>query len=190
MVKSFSVKTLFSNEDLSFLSDNFGLRRWSDDELSSSMQAAFNDYILASLAELGEGEEENKRIYAEANFHVQKASKQLWGMPHPVGKMAVRLKKMSETLGKLIDGSIDFSAQLSAERATRFMEKNLVRRLRDVWTNNTSTGFYAGGDGSGKNPRDFILFCFAAAGKQYPELSWFNQVDERIADSLIKSIKR
>jgi len=93
---------------------------------------------------------------------------------------------MSATLTKMGEGSHDISAQ----RATRFMEKNLGRRLRDIWTANTSTTFHAGSDGMGKSPRDFIMQCFAAAGKQFPELEWFNQVDEKIADLLIKGIKR
>jgi hypothetical protein len=93
---------------------------------------------------------------------------------------------MSDTLDKLIEGRSDFSA----ERATRFVEKNLIRRLRDIWASNTPTPFHAGFDNSGRNPRDFLLICLAAAGEQYPEITWFKSVDEKIADQLIKAIKR
>ena len=185
MVNSFSLNEIFSKQDLHYLVDNFGLKKWSLEELDSAFQGAFHDYILVSLSEAGDSNE-NKRLYSEANFHIQKASKLLLSMPHPAGKMSLRLKTMSETLNKIMEGSLD----ISAERASRFMEKNLARRLREIWLANTSTSFYTGSDGSGKNPRDFLLFCFAAAGKQYPELIWFNQINEKVADLLIKSIKR
>lgn len=186
MVNSFSLKTLLSEQDIQFISTNFGFQKYSNEELNEAFQNAFHDYILVSLSEMGESLEENKRLYSEANFHLQKASKLLLSTPHPAGKMSLRLTKMSNTLHKLIDGSLDISAQ----RATRFMEKNLARQLRSIWQANTSTSFYFGGDDSGKNPRDYLIFCFKCAGKQYPELEWFNQMDERIADVLIKQIKR
>jgi len=186
MVKSFHVKPLLSEQELTELSANFGFRRFSTQELSDAITDAFRDYILVSLSELGEGVEENKRLYVEANHYIQQASKLLFGMPHPAGKMASRLDSMSSTLIKIMEGSQDISAQ----RATRFMEKNLGRRLREVWSLNTSTIFHAGSDGMGKSPRDFLIRCFKAAGKAYPELEWFNQVDEKVADLLIKSIKR
>ena len=85
---------------------------------------------------------------------------------------------------------LEGGSSFSAERANRFVEKNLVRQLRDIWMANTATPFHMGGDNSGRNPRDFLLCCFKAAGEQYPELSWFDMVDEKIADQLIKSIKR
>jgi len=186
MVKSFHVKPLLSGQELTKLSANFGFKRFSADELGEAINDAFSDYILVSLSELGEGVEENKRLYVEANHYIQQASKLLLGMPHPAGKMAGRLNSMSSTLVKIMEGSEDISAQ----RATRFMEKNLGRKLREIWALNTSTVFHAGTDGMGKSPRDFLLQCFKAAGKAYPELEWFNQVDEKIADLLIKSIKR
>jgi hypothetical protein len=112
--------------------------------------------------------------------------KLLEGLPHPAGKMAYRISTMNGTLEKLIEGRDDFAA----ERATRFVEKNLVRQLRDIWTANTATPFHSGSDNSGRNPRDFVICCFAAAGNQYPELTWFNSVDDEVADLLIKNIKR
>ena len=186
MVNSFSIKNIFSEQELSYIKTNFGFRKWSIEELESAFQKAFHDYILVSLTELGEGIEENKKLYSEANFYLQKASKLLLGMPHPAGNMPNRINRMSNTLNKLIEGNMD----ISAERATRFTEKNLARNFRAIWTENTSTSFHTGSDGQGKSPRDFILYCFAAAAKHYPELEWFKQVDERIADLLIKSIKR
>ncbi|MEM7466452.1 MAG: hypothetical protein AAF387_06150 [Pseudomonadota bacterium] len=186
MVKAFQLKTLFSSHDLTKMVQNFGLRRRPAPEIGDSIQDAFKDYILSALSELGDQGEDKKKIYIEARFHFEKAGKLLEGMPHPAGKMAFKLSAMATTLTKLIEGSSD----IAADRATRFMEKNLVRRLRDIWLSATSTPFHMGGDGTGRNPRDFILTCFEAAGAQYPEITWFKEVDYAIADLLIKSIKR
>jgi len=77
MVKSFSVKPLLSEPELIELSDNFGFNRFSHQELSDAIDAAFKDYIVVSLSELGDGVEENKRLYIEADHHIQQASRLL-----------------------------------------------------------------------------------------------------------------
>lgn len=186
MVNKFVVKKLFTQEQLSQVMQTFGFRRMTLDEFESALQKAFSDYILLSLSEIGSETEDHRRLYLEAQFHLQKSMKLLEGLPHPAGKMAYRISTMSDTLEKLIEGRSDFSA----ERATRFVEKNLVRQLRGIWIANTPTPFHAGCDSSGRNPRDFLLSCFSAAGDQYPELTWFKSVDGKIADQLIKAIKR
>jgi hypothetical protein len=186
LVNKFVVKKLFTQEQLSQVMHTYGFKRMTKEEFEASLQKAFSDYVLLSLSELGGETEDHKRLYLEAQFHLQKSMKLLEGLPHPAGKMAYRISTMSDTLGKLIEGRGDFSA----ERASRFVEKNLVRQLRDLWTSNTSTPFHAGSDNSGRNPRDFLLCCFAAAGEQYPELTWFKSVNDQVADQLIKMIKR
>ena len=186
MVKAFQLKTLFAPQELTKIVQNFGLKKRSAPEIGDSIHDAFRDYILSALSELGDQREDKNKIYIEARFHLEKGGRLLEGMPHPAGKMSYKIAAMVETLTKLIENS----SELAAERATRFMEKNLVRRLRDIWISNTSTPFHVGGDGTGRNPRDFILQCFEAAGNQYPEITWFKQVDHTVADMLIKSIKR
>ncbi len=186
MANQFQLKKLFSPAEITNMVHNFGFKRMSEEEIDAAIQRAFLDYILAALSEQQNDGEQNKRLYIEAGHHLDKSRKLLAGLPHPAGKMSYRLSKMIDTLNKLIDGRINFAS----ERATRFMEKNLVRRLRDIWHANTSTPFHPNGDNSGRNPRDFLLCCFAAAGHHYPEIIWFNEVDNSIADQLIKSIKR
>ena len=186
MVNRFSLEKLFSPQELEDLVRRFGFKRMSMSEIEDALQKAFTDYILISLSEFSSDTDEARRLYIESQFHLQKASKLLEGLPHPAGKMAYRISTMVDTLNKLVEGQGDFSA----ERATRFVEKNLVRQLRAIWLSNTSTPFHSGGDGSGRNPRDFLISCFLAAGKKYPELTWFNSVDATIADQLIRSIKR
>lgn len=186
MVTTFKLKPLFSHEKIDTLVENFGLKRQPREELNKQLQHTFSDYIISALTEISEESKDNKKIYIEAAYHLDKARKLLEYKPHPAGKMAYRLGAMTDTLNKLIEGSDNFAS----ERANRFMEKNLVRHLKEVWTNNTSTPFHTGSDGSGRNPRDFILFCFHAAFEAYPEIIWFKEVDFKIADKLIKSIKR
>ena len=186
LVNKFVVKEIFTQQQLLNVMQTFGFKRMTLDEFKLSIQSAFSDYILLSLSEIGGKSEDHCRLYMEAKFHLQKSVKLLEGLPHPAGKMAYRLSAMNDTLDKLIDGRSDFSA----ERATRFVEKNLIRRLRDLWTLNTSTPFHAGYDGSGRNPTDFLLICLSNAGEHYPEIKWFKSVDYKIAERLIKSIKR
>lgn len=186
MTSRFTLKKLFTSEEITNLVQNFGFKRMCDEEIEYAIQSAFSDYVISALSEVASNTIENKRIYVEASYYLEKASKLLDNMPHPAGKMAYRLSDMMDTLQKLSQDKNN----LGAERAARFMEKNLVRKLRDLWMLNTSTPFHAHGDDSGKNPRDFILQCFAAAGKTVPELTWFTSVDTTIADLLIKSIKR
>ena len=186
MVNQFVLKKLFNEDEIQGILKNFGFKRMTTVEFDAAVQKAFSDYVLVSLSELGAETEDHRRLYIEAQFHLQKSMKLLEGLPHPAGKMAYRISTMMDTLDKLVEGRSDFSA----ERATRFVEKNLVRQLRDIWITNTATPFHVGSDNSGCNPRDFLLYCFAAAGKQYPELTWFNSVDDIVADQLIKAIKR
>ena len=186
MVNQFVLKKLFNTSDIQGIFENFGFKRMTVLEFETAVQKAFSDYVLISLTELGAENEDHQKLYIEAQFHLQKSMKLLEGLPHPAGKMAYRISTMMDTLNKLVEGVGNFSA----ERATRFVEKNLVRQLRDIWTNNTATPFHAGSDNSGRNPRDFLLCCFAAASKKYPELTWFSSVDATVADQLIKSIKR
>ena len=186
MVKRFTTKGLFSEDDVEFFINNFGLKRMKPDTLQTFLQEAFDDYIVLALSEQGDEREDKVRVYLEAQYNIDKASKLLESMPHPAGKMSYRLQSMSETLTKLVEGEDNFSAS----RAARFVEKNLVRKLRDIWMINTSTPFHAGIDGTGRNPRDYLLFCFDKAYAQYPQIQWFNNVTPQLADSLIKSVKK
>jgi len=190
MVKRFNLKTLLNNVEIEQMVDTFHFRKrkFEEGELQTAIQAAFSDYIFSALDELGDTSRDRKKIYLEANFHLDKAHKLLEGMPHPVGKMSYRLSSMQKTLNKLIEGKDNFAS----ERASRFMEKNLIRKLRSIWELGTSQSFQPGnssGKGEGSNPRDFITFCLSAAGKQYPEIEWFENVDSKLADKMIRSIR-
>jgi len=186
MVKRFQVDTLFSAQNTKALAARFQLYRQSTEEIESALEAAFEPYILGILSELSGVTDEYRKLYIEAQYHLDIAARRLDGLPHPAGKMASRLETMHTTLGKLIDGEIGSAA----ERANRFMEKNLVRRLRDIWTTNTPTFFHAGGDDSGRNPRDYLVTCFHTVAESYPEIEWFAKLNTHEADLLIKAIKR
>ena len=186
MTRRFQLKTLFTSDELADFKANFGLIRDDQETLNERIQSAFLDYVIVALTETSGTQEDNHKLYLEAIYHIDKAKKLLENQPHPAGKMAYRLSAMTDTLNKLVEGKDNFSA----ERAQRFMEKNLIRRLKDIWTTNSSTPFHTGGDDTGRNPRDFIATCCSAAGKAYPEIIWLNQVNIKLADILIKSIKK
>ena len=186
MVKRFETKNLFDSSQITNMVQNFGLKRQDTADIQLALQQAFGDYVLAALSEISGSPDEHRQLYLEASFHLQKAARLLNGLPHPAGKMANRLDTMETTLQKLVEGKIGSAA----ERANRFMEKNLVRKLREIWRNNTPNPFHAGGDDSGKNPRDFIVYCFHVVGQAYPEIEWFGKLNRIEADMLIKAIKR
>lgn len=189
MVNTFVIKNIVDSEEITNMVQLFDFKQLSNTEIQSAIQKAFSDYIISALDELGSSEEERGKIYIEANFHLEKAKKLLEGMPHPAGKMSYRLNTMQNTLNKLVEGKDNFAT----ERASRFMEKNLVRRLRDIWQVCTSQPFVAGNSSgysnNGHSPRDFIIFCFQAASKHYPEITWFEEVNYKIADMMIKKVR-
>lgn len=185
MVTPFKLQTLFTKDELLFIQQNFGLKRASILVLEESFQNAFEMYIIAALTEISDDYGDHKKLFIEAASYLGQARKLLDGLPHPSGKMAQRLSTMISTLNKLSEG--DSSA---SERASRFMEKNLIRRLRDIWEANTSTPFHVGGDRTGRNPRDFLVYSFSIVARHYPDITWFKAVDHNLADLLIKRIKR
>ncbi len=123
--------------------------------------------------------------YRQAIEHLISAQKLLRGQPHPAGGMANKLERMQLTLGKVIDNQSD----IAEERAHRFVELNLVRRLRDVWQRYTNTPFYVGLDGSGRSPHDYLRHCFKLAEAQYPEIDWLGAVNDRAIDYMLKTIR-
>lgn len=190
MVKSFALKQLLTLEEVAEMVEIFHFRKRQFDakELQQALQDVFSDYVFCALDEIGDMNEDKTKIYIEASYHLEKAHKLLEGMPHPAGKMSFRLSSMQNTLSKLIEGNDNFAA----DRASRFMEKNLIRKLRDFWQLATSQSFRAGnssGKGEGSNPRDFIIYCLQAAAKHYPEIEWFSSMDTKIADSMIRKIR-
>lgn len=185
MVNTFSLKNIFLPDERQFIIDNFGFDNAKTVEIDDALHKAFADYIFNSLSEISGDETERRQLYIEANYHLEKAEKLLQGMPHPAGKMSYRIAKMSSTLEKLIEGNDNFAA----EKANRFLEKNLMRRLRDVWQSNTSAPFRPGGDDSGKSPRDFVMFCFKTVSEKYPDIQWMRDVDLKLIDIMIKSAR-
>ncbi len=185
MSEPFVVKEIFPPSVIANMVDQFGLRGRPPQALADALHRFFGEYVLLALSELPGNRDERNRVYTEAVFHLEKASKLLRGQAHPAGGMSMRLDKMSRTLQRVQDGQSD----VRLERAERFVEKNLARHLHAVWQSATSTPFYAGGDDSGRNPRDFMLLCFAQAASVYPEIEWFAQFDLAIADHLIRAVR-
>lgn len=184
MVTTFSVTPLLTAEQAEAMALRFGLKVPAE-HLSEAITDAFSDYILLALSEEIETRQQRDRHYLEAIEHLQSAQELLRGQPHPAGGMVGKLEKMHATLRKVIDNR----SEIAEERARRFVELNLVRRLRDVWQRYTNTPFYVGLDGSGRAPHDYLRLCFSAAAAHYPEIAWFNAINDRAIDYMLRAVK-
>ncbi len=182
MVNKFQVKKIFSEQRLEEMIQEFAFLNISPESLGNLFQNAFSDYVLSAFSEMSGAIQDHRRLYVEAVYHTKKATKLLRGLPHPAGKMAIRLSAMSDTLEKLANGQ----QNVDAERATRFLEKNLVRRLKHIWTSHARTSFFDNPDMA----RKYLIVCLNSAGQQYPEIAWLSSVDDKVAETLMKSIRR
>lgn len=185
MSSAFALKTIAEESECASFCAQYGFRCESS-RLQQALNNAFYDYVLLALSEEIETRQQRDRHYQEAVFHLQEATKLLKGQPHPAGNMAPKIAKMAATLQKVITNQ----SEIAEERAQRFVELNLVRKLRDVWQAYTNTPFYIGFDGSGRSPHDFLRDCFACAARAYPEISWFSAINNRAIDGMIRTIRR
>lgn len=185
MSPTFSVKSLLSLPESESFCLNFGFKS-SPTQLQAAINDAFFDYIVLALSEEKESRQLRDQHYQEALYYLDKAKKLLQGQAHPAGSMANKLDKMVATLQKVMANQSD----IAEDRAKRFVELNLVRKLRNVWQVNTNTPFYAGIDGSERSPHDFLYLCFRAASREYPEISWFAAVNDRAIDYMIRAVRR
>jgi hypothetical protein len=93
--------------------------------MSNELSDVFRDFIILILSENNSySVEERNKLYNEAIYNLQHASKLLKGMPHPASSMSYKLLKMSDTLKKVTSGN-----KKEKSKANRFIEKNLVRSL-------------------------------------------------------------
>jgi len=185
MTPSFAVNDILSLANAEACCRQFGFKTTAEN-LQSAINHAFFDYILLALSEEKESRQLRDQHYQEAIFHINKAQKLLIGQPHPAGGMANKLEKMSQTLQKVMANQ----SEIAEERAKRFVELNLVRKLKAVWQRSTNTPFYVGRDGSDRSPHDFLLRCFHAASQVYPEIVWFSAVNHRAIDYMINAVRR
>ena len=65
MITRFTLKNLFSSEEITNLVQNFGFKRLPEDEIENAIQNAFSDYILSALSELSDDHEDQKKLYLE-----------------------------------------------------------------------------------------------------------------------------
>lgn len=184
MSQTFIVKALLDEPQAEAFALRFGLKV-EPTVLVNALRDAFSDYILLALSEQIESRQLRDEHYLQAIEYMAKAQALLLGQPHPAGGMAGKLEKMQTTLRKVIDNQ----SEIAEERARRFVELNLVRRLRDVWQRYTNTPFYVGLDGSGRSPHDYLSQCFQLAQAQYPEIDWLGAVNDRAIDYMLKTIR-
>ena len=183
--KPFTLKPLFSPEKITHLVQKYGFIRQTEEEISTKLHSIFEEYIVLALSEMSGSIEERNAAYNEAIWYFSKAQKLLQGQPHPAGKMAAKLDDMSKTLTSVIEGA----DQNGAERAKRFVEKNLARKLKQFWQSNTATPFTPDICFDGHSAIEFLLECFGLAAQSFPEIEWFSQVDAHTASKLIRSVR-
>ena len=91
MINTFVLKDFFSQEQLAELIHEFSFSDATVSELELAIREAFKDYIVSALSEMSGATEEHQKLYLEAIYPLERASKLLQGLPHPAGKMATRL---------------------------------------------------------------------------------------------------
>lgn len=182
--KLFQLKMIFSEADIDQLAIKYGLKRMSCTELSQNLHAIFEEYIVLALSEQGGSKADRDASYNEAMWHLLKAQKLLKGQPHPAGKMSQKIGDMVASLISVLEGS-----DHGADRARRFVEKNLARKLKQLWQANTASPFIADLHFDGHSTVEFFLECFELAAKAYDEIEWFKQVTPNTASKLIRSVK-
>lgn len=164
---------------------DFGFTHVPADHLMALIDKAFHDYVILALSEeVAESREERNQVSVEAIYHLEKASKLLFGEPHPAHGMAIKLNRFIKTL-KNITESKEADSQ---ERASRFMERNLARNLKKVWESVSSQPFTLDKDPEQRGAFEFLRSCFHAARDTYPEISWFQGIDNKTISLLMKTI--
>lgn len=163
----------------------FSLEGVPADHLQSLINDAFHDYIILALSEeVAESREERTQVYVEAIYHLEKAAKLLFGEPHPAHGMALKLNRFIATLKKITESK----EADSQERASRFMERNLARNLKKVWTSISPKPFSLQKNPDQQGAFEFLRACFDAARDSHPEISWFQGIDNKTISLLMKSV--
>lgn len=186
MAQPFKVRELFSLQQCEQMLNAFNFSRATAIELQQMIQEAFRDYIILALSEeLSDSREDRNRTYIEAAWHLEKAEKLLKDAPHPGNNIASKLERFIKTL-RTISESQEGDSQM---RATRFMEKNLARNLRNVWENASTQAFLTDKAEHTNNMTHFISQCLFAAKAAYPEISWFQGLNKKTITVLVRSLR-
>ena len=127
--------------------------------MSNELSDVFRDFIILILSENNSySVEERNKLYNEAIYNLQHASKLLKGMPHPASSMSYKLLKMSDTLKKVTSGN-----KKEKSKANRFIEKNLVRKFILFWDKKSINKYL-----SPENKINYdVCKCFFECSKKY-----------------------
>jgi len=111
----------------------------------------------------------------------------LRGQQHPAGSMALKIDKFVKTLQTVVEGR----HTPAKEKAMRFVEKNLGRKLKQLWLSCGGSTLVPSGLNAahGDNPVAFFKVCFENASVAYPEIDWLSHHDESSINRLIVSIR-
>ena len=100
---AFELKKIFDEKHCQQVITKFNFNLEDPSTFQEDYHNCFKEYIILSLSEnSSHTKEERNKIYIEASAYLRKSENLLLGMPHPAGSMSYKLKKMSETLDKVV----------------------------------------------------------------------------------------
>ena len=184
MTSTFELKNIFDNKFCQLLCDVYKFDEQNLNIMSNELSDVFRDFIILVLSENNSySVEERNKLYNEAIYNLQHASKLLKGMPHPASSMSYKLLKMSDTLKKVTSGN-----KKEKSKANRFIEKNLVRKFILFWDKNSINKYL-----SPENKINYdVCKCFFECSKKissvYPEIEWFRVCEIEFIESIFENI--
>ena len=179
---AFELKKIFDEKLCQQVITKFNFNLKDPSTFQDDYHNCFKDFIILSLSEnSSHTKEERNKIYIEASAYLRKSENLLLGMPHPAGSMSYKLKKMSETLDKVV-------TQKKNNNAIRFIEKNLARSFVRFW--NIYSDNKVNGSESIENHEviEFFMISIEQAYLHYSEIEWFNSCNLDDLKNLFKSI--
>ena len=184
MVSAFELKDIFNDDFCELISKKYNFKENDNEEMRRDLEDTFKDFIILILSENNSYTlEERNKLYNEAIFNLQQASKLLKGMPHPASSMSYKLIKMSETLKKVTYGN-----KKEKTKANRFIEKNLIRKFILFWDTFSEDKFLSKENKINYKICECFMQCSQEISKVYPDIEWFKLCDIDFVESLFENI--
>ena len=184
MVSAFKLKDIFNDDFCELISKKYNFKENDNEEMRRDLEDTFKDFIILILSENNSYTlEERNKLYNEAIFNLQQASKLLKGMPHPASSMSYKLIKMSETLKKVTYGN-----KKEKTKANRFIEKNLIRKFILFWDTFSEDKFLSKENKINYKICECFMQCSQEISKVYPDIEWFKLCDIDFVESLFENI--
>tara|TARA_B110000003_G_scaffold223863_1_gene224364 strand:+ start:115 stop:669 length:555 start_codon:yes stop_codon:yes gene_type:complete len=184
LVSAFELKDIFNDDFCELISKKYNFKENDNEEMRRDLEDTFKDFIILILSENNSYTlEERNKLYNEAIFNLQQASKLLKGMPHPASSMSYKLIKMSETLKKVTYGN-----KKEKTKANRFIEKNLIRKFIVLWNKYSSCKFLSEENKINYEVCKCFMECSKEVHRRFPDIEWFKDCEIEFTESLFENI--